>query len=280
MIRRIKYILLFFILLLLIILGILMLKQKNKSNNDIDNELKKESYRFTEDEINKYNDFFDKGIWQQIILFVEKNGNWDDIPLTKHFREKYNEKDGILGNIQFDKVEYCPYEEGTYPFTRTSYFVITQGKKKVAYNYSIKYIRGEKLNGGSLIGLIDDITLSDPIVFIDENGHELDTRLRCTEENFKDIVLIMMDNNKDLNSIVATTDAFKSKYNSLVDVFVKNIKPKGVYETSIYNNQKIDYDSLTADFYWKADEIEKLYRIHFILDDKQYIDDVDIEILE
>ena len=279
MIKRIMYILLFFILLALIILGILMLEQKKESNNVIDNESKKESYSFTEDEINKYNDFFDKGIWQQIILFVEKNGNWDDIPLTKHFREKYNAKEGILGNIQFDKVEYCPYEEGTYPFTRTSYFVITQGKKKVAYNYSIKYIRGEKLNVGSLIGLIDDITLSDPIVFIDENGNEIDTRLRCTEENFDEIINIMLDWNTELSSQVAVTDRFKLKYTDLTNIFYQKFQPKGKYHT-VYKGKGYNAEDLTADFYWKADEIEKLYRVHFILDNKQYIDDVDIEVLE
>lgn len=272
MIRRIMYILLFFILLALIILGILMLKQKNKNYNVIDNELIKESYSFTEDEINKYNDFFDKGIWKQIILFVKKNGNWDDIPLTKHFREKYNEKDGILGEIQFDKVEYFPYEEGTYPFTRTSYFVITQGKKKTAYNYNVKYIRGKEVNVGSLIGLIDDITLSDPIAFIDENGNELDTRIRCTEENWKEILMMLAHGNKEKYNSIAFTDKFNSQYDSLNDLISKKINESG----ACYGYKSNDFKNKVAECYWYTKSGDKIVKVRFVLDDREYIDDIEV----
>ena len=89
----------------------------------------------------------------------------------------------------------------------------------------------------------------------------------------------MMNENESLNDLVATTDNFKSKYNSLVKAFVINYKPKSSYH-GIYNNFKIDEENLTADFYWISDEVEKLYRVYFILDDRSYIDDIKIDILE
>lgn len=279
MIRKIKNITLI-VLIIMVVSLIIFFRKVLLKNNDVNknaNKISKIEEKLTDEQIEKYNSFNDKFYGEgAIIRLVEKNGDWSDIPLTKHFREKYNEKDGILGNIQFDNVEYCPYEEGTYPFTRTSYFVITQGKKKTAYIYSEDIIHIDD----EAFYYFDDITLSEPIVFVDENGNELDTRLRCTEENFKDIILTMMDNNKDLNSLVATTDSFKLKYNTLIDIFVNNFKPKGIYETSIYDNQKIDFENFSADFYWTSDDNRKKYRIHFILDNKQYIDDVEIEILE
>lgn len=279
MIRKIKNITLI-VLIIMVVSLIIFFRKVLLKNNDVNknaNKISKIEEKLTDEQIEKYNSFNDKFYGEgAIIRLVEKNGDWSDIPLTKHFREKYNEKDGILGNIQFDNVEYCPYEEGTYPFTRTSYFVITQGKKKTAYIYSEDTIHIDD----EAFYYFDDITLSEPIVFVDENGNELDTRLRCTEENFKDIILTMMDNNKDLNSLVATTDSFKLKYNTLIDIFVNNFKPKGIYETSIYDNQKIDFENFSADFYWTSDDNRKKYRIHFILDNKQYIDDVEIEILE
>lgn len=278
MIRKIKYIIYIFILLI-VAMNILYLSRKEKKSIIVDNEATKDLYNFTEEEIKSYEEFNEKSMWTQITRFVEKNGNWSDIPLTKHFREKYNEKDGILGDIQFDTVEYFPYEEGTYPFTRTSYFVITQGKKKIAYNYNMYDVGVVIRDDGYRIGLVDDIELSSPIVFVDEDGNELDTRLRCTEENLGEIISIALDWNIDLASRVAVTDSFKLKYEDFTDIFYKKFKPRGEYHT-IYKCKGFDAKKLTSDFYWISDEVEKLYRVYFILDDKQYIDDVEIEVLE
>ena len=34
-----------------------------------------------------------------------KDGNWSNLLLTDNFKSKYNEKDGVLGKLQFDKIE-------------------------------------------------------------------------------------------------------------------------------------------------------------------------------
>lgn len=278
MIRCIKYVLIVVFIVLATLTTIIVLNKWKSANIKKNNSIEDKIVPISEEELEIRKSFYkeDSGLRNLLLPLAGKNGNWQHYPLTRHFKEKFNEKDGVLGNIEFDKVEFCPYKEGEYPFSTYPHYVITKGNEKIVYQFNWKTDEDEYG-----VEAIDDIIfLSSPIKFTDSNGHELDTRLRCTEENFKDIVLIMMDNNKDLNSLVATTDSFKLKYNTLIDIFVNNFKPKGIYETSIYDNQKIDFENLSADFYWTSDDNRKKYRIHFILDNKQYIDDVEIEVLE
>ena len=83
----------------------------------------------------------------------------------------------------------------------------------------------------------------------------------------------------DLNMIVTTTENFKSKYEDFTDIFYKQYRPQSSYH-AIYKNSYIDEENLTADFYWISDEVERLYRAHFILDERGCIDDIEIKILE
>ena len=66
-----------------------------------------------------------------------------------------------MGKIEFDKVEFCPYKEGEYPFSTYPHYVITKGKEKVVYQLDWSIDNDE-------FGLraIDDITLSKPIVLV------------------------------------------------------------------------------------------------------------------
>ena len=250
--RKIKNIVLPICILLVISLIIYFGKVFYK-NNDIDrnNNVSLVEEELTDVQINKYknfnDDFYGKGA---IVRLVEKNGNWDDIPLTKHFREKYNEKDGILGDIKFDKVEYFPYEEGTFPFTRTSYFVITQGKKKTAYMYSEDTIKISNV----VFYYFDDITLSDPIVFIDEFGNEVDTRLRCNEGNWEPILMFLIDNDENRQKSVAVTESFISKYESFDNAIISQTNENG----ACYGYKSNDFKNKIVDCYWYTKVVLRL----------------------
>ena len=268
MIRKIKYIVLAIIILLILSFVIYFYK----SNGDYDNNVDFIKEELTEEQINMYESFNEKFYGGgAIIRLVEKNGNWNDIPLTEHFREKYNEKNGILGNITFDKVEYCPYEEGTYPFTFTSYFVITQGKKKTAYQYSEETIRNEDL----MFYYFDDIILSDPIVFVDENGNELDTRLRCNKENFTDIVWKLFDMGDDASKSIAVTTSFQQKYNNIEDAISKKLLNHNTGYSVGYKSA--NFDDKSALYYWKSGGIRYLVNVKFITDENDYIDDIEVD---
>ena len=42
------------------------------------------------------------GAYQDLInIVIQKNQTWEDLPLTKHFRSKFNEKDGCIKEIDF-----------------------------------------------------------------------------------------------------------------------------------------------------------------------------------
>ena len=277
MIRRIKYILVIVFIVLVTLTTIIVLNEWKSVNIKNNNSIEDKIVPISEEELRIRKSFYkeDRGLRNLLLPLAGKNGNWQHYPLTRHFKEKFNEKDGVLGNIEFDKVEFCPYKEGEYPFSIYPHYVITKGNEKIVYQFNWKTDEDEYG-----VEAIDDIIfLSSPIKFTDSNGHELDTRLRCTEENFDKIINVMLDWNTDLSSQVAVTDNFKSNYTDLTNIFYQKFQPKGKYHT-VYKGKGYNSKDLTADFYWKADEIEKLYRVHFILDDKQYIDDVEIEILE
>ena len=107
--------------ILILIIAIIL---KNKTNQDI-NKITFSNCQYTRREI------FD--------LLVKKNSDWSKLPLTKLFLSKFNEKDGILGKIQYDKVEWEPYlESGKYPFDEFAHIVVTQGLKKTAYTNALK----------------------------------------------------------------------------------------------------------------------------------------------
>ena len=278
--RKIMYISIIFFAIIIIFMAIII-KKHNKLKN-INSELKKEVIvDYEEMELRKKYYKGGEGVLELLLPLAEKNGNWEHYPLTRHFKEKFNEKDGVLGKIEFDKVEFCPYKEGEYPFSTYPHYVITKGKEKIVYQLDWSIDNDE-------FGLraIDDITLSKPIVFVDENGNELDTRLRCTEENWQTILNNFVSQEIETQHTIAVTDSFSELYPDFQDVFLKKVPSQKDFTSVIYSietQEKSDYSKLTATyrcFEIKNTKNMRLYKVHFILDDKQYIDDVGIEVLE
>ena len=218
--------------------------------------------------------YYNEHINEMLLEMMKKGGNWRTFPVIKEIKEQYDESKGLLAEFDFDTVEYSKETlEILEEFGNTGRVSIIgiKGKQKKRVYMSLA------TNGG-----LENFSIDKVVDLTDEDGNELDTRIRCTKENFEDIILIMMDRYEYLSSYVAVTDSFKSKYSKyadLSDIFAKQFKPQNSY-MQIYHNQKIDEENLTADFYWISDEVDKLYRVYFILDENQYIDDLEIEILE
>ena len=84
---------------------------------------------------------------------------------------------------------------------------------------------------------------------------------------------------------IAVTDSFSELYPDFQDVFLKKVPSQKDFTSVIYSmetQEKSDYSKLTATyrcFEIKNTKNMRLYKVHFILDDKQYIDDVEIEII-
>ena len=264
--RKIKYISIIFFAIIIIFMAIII-KKHNKLKK-INSELKKEVIvDYEEMELRKKYYKGGEGVLELLLPLAEKNGNWEHYPLTRHFKDKFNEKDGVLGKIEFDKVEFCPYKEGEYPFSTYPHYVITKGKEKIVYQLDWSIDNDE-------FGLraIDDITLSEPIVFVDENGNELDTRLRCTEENWKEILMTLAHGNEEKYNSIAFTDKFNSQYNSLNDLISKKTNESG----ACYGYKSNDFKSKIAECYWYTKSGDKIVKIKFLLDDREYIDDIEV----
>ena len=195
---------------------------------------------------------------------AEKNGNWSKYNLSKNFLNKYNEKDGIFGNVQFDKVEYKPYNNGKYSFEDYSYLVLTQGLKKTAYIFSM-------VNGSDGY----DIIFGDTIEITDENGQELDAKVTINNDNFTRIFHMLSRGGDDERS-VAVTPNFHKKYPFFLDIFEH-------YSPLRFNHiefvpERSSWDRKEAYFIVdsKLECKKRYYKVKFTLDDKGYLDDVKV----
>ena len=239
--------------------------------------------------INKNNDFKKEKIGTYLMnsdnesellqKVCEKNGNWKYYPLSSKFLSKYNEKDGIFGNMQFDKVEVNPYvntNDNMY-LSHYNHIVITNKNRLTIYQYKLKTIGS--FSKPPYYPLLDDIELTEPIYStIDENGN---FEYKSSMSNSHKITNIynLCDGGVDESS-VAVTDKFHKKYPFFLDLFIH-------YSPLSYNKIKFiekesDLENNIAIF--EVDSIleckKRKYKVKLILDDKLYLDDCEVELLE
>ena len=157
---KVKHILLVILVVIISVLSILLFNTINKIVG-VEEELNNETIQT--EEITRYNMRYTYP--QMLKLLIEKNSDWSELPLSEGFKRKYNSKDGIFGEIKFDKVEINPEFGGKYPFEDTAYFVITQGLKKTAYGYRYVFENDK---------LLEDVLFPDIYHLTDENGNVVD----------------------------------------------------------------------------------------------------------
>ena len=254
-----KNILVFAIIIILGLISFIVISIKTSQNIAIEET---KEYEINENKIgfNSYEDT--ENLIMQIAI---KDGNWSNLLLTDNFKSKYNEKDGVLGKIQFDKIEYKPYNEGRYSFEDRTYFVITQGLKKTAYTFN--------LIGKN--GYIDDIKYFEIFDLTDENGQELDARVTINNDNFTRIFHMLSRGGDDEKS-VAVTSNFHRKYPYFLDLFIH-------YSPLTFNHIEFVPDRSS----WERKEAyfivnsqleckKRYYKVKFTLDNRGYLDDVKV----
>lgn len=222
--------------------------------------------------------YYDKHIYEMLLKMTEKGNDWRCFPILKSIKERYNEKEGILEKYNFDSVEYSQEtldllaENGS---TSPICFIITKGKKKTKIYFRIL------LDGG-----LDELEEERVVDITDEHGNELDTRLVCNEQNWLIILHNFVSKDVEEQLTIAITDKLRKKYLNFQDIFsdiIPTHKNYGKVLYSIETEEQSNYNTLTAIyrcFEIKNNKNMRLYKVHFILDDKQYIDDVEIEVLE
>ena len=249
-----------YIVLLMIIFFVTFIILKKVIVKDIDNN--KDEIETTERWWRTFENHNELAYWVAI-----KNGDWSDLHLTDVFRKKYNEKDGIFGDMQFDKVEYRPYHDGKYPFEDFAYLVITQGKKKTAYTYS--------LDPSSSGDGYNDVIIGDVYPLTDEKGNELDFRVGITEKNFFNKMDDLAWGHEE-EQLVGVTDHFHKKYPYFLDLFIH-------YSPLTFNHiefvpERSSWERKEAYFIVNSQlECKKrYYKVKFTLDNRGYLDDAKV----
>lgn len=264
---KVKHILFVFLILLLSIGIVKFIFRKN----DFEDEKIIESNILVD---KNYNMDYARGgeQWLELCYIVaKKNGNWSNLPLTENFRKKYNEKDGILGSIQYDNIEYRPYagtDEDYYFRDYYTYFVITQNKLKTAYIFSPEYINDDIL--------LNDVGIFDTIIVSDENGNKVKSYGHYFNDNSYSYCFYMLSRGEDDERSVAVTPSFHAKYPFFLDIFEH-------YSPLRFNHiefvpEKSSWEKQEA--YFIVDSVleckKRYYKVKFTLDDKGYLDDVKV----
>ena len=297
-IRLLKYI--YIVLIVSLVVTVAIIINKKSSNNTKNNEINEvdnnkpdyDNYDYFSDEYIYYKFgaenltnaekekmlYYNENINEMLLEMMKKDGNWRCFPVIKDIKEQYDEKKGLLAEFDFDSVEYSNETLDIlkeYGSTGRVSVVGTKNKQKKKVYMSIA------TNGG-----LENFSIDRVVNLTDENGNELDTRLRCTEENWQTILSNFVSQEIETQHTIAVTDSFIELYPDFRDVFLKKVPSQKDFTSVIYSietQEKSDYSKLTATyrcFEIKDTKNMRLYKVHFILDDKQYIDDVEIEILE
>ena len=252
-----------FIILSLFIISIL---KKNDNEKNIDLEIKNEQ---------DYNGYYangGEGQYEICYIVAKKNGDWSHLPLTDNFRNKYSEKDGILGSINYDNIEYRPYAgtDEDYYFKEDIYFVITQGKSKTSYRCFPRFSNDGKGQ------LLDDVFLYDIKQLYDENG----IRITISGVPIKNLdSFTYLANGGDDEKSVAVTEHFHKKYPYFLDLFI-HYSPLGANNIE-FIKERSSWERKEA--YFEVDSIleciKRRYKVKFFIDENGYLDDAEVKLV-
>lgn len=235
--------------------------------------------------------------WELVKIMCQKNGDWRKLPISQEVKDKY-EKTGLLGNEEFDRIEYWEYNEFEPEYDEYDNFgfggifcpryTIWNGneEKKVIFELNGK-------SGKKGIVSIDNITIM--------TKEESEAYLKKREEDSKmfpqyafskelwDNGYSIVDwlcgdiysnttrvNVEPCEGWVAKTDNFKEKYPNFIDIF-EHYSPQEFNVISFIS--KSEYEDLTATYKIRSflENKDRVYKVKFILDDKLYLDDVEVE---
>ena len=202
-----------------------------------------------------------------IDMLIQPNSDWSELPLSKHFKKKFNNKYGVLGNIKADKIELDPYQDGRFPFDEYSYILVTKRLKQTAYIYHLD----EKNR------VYDDFWIVHTYEITDEHGNKMDMMSKIEEKNFAPSFMKLADGYRDEES-VGVTENFKKKYTYFLGLFIHYSgldfnKIEFVSEKSSWKKKEA-YFQVWSQFEDKMRE----YIVRFKLDKRGYLDDATAEL--
>lgn len=207
---------------------------------------------------------------QVIYELCKKNCDFDKYMVTDHFKSKYSEKDGILGKVDYDEIEYTKeYKDGgAYDLEYTN-IVITKGKIKTEYKIDYMPVLDSSL-------ALDDIDIFSIRDLTNEQGEEI--KLRMDENNWLNCIerLAFSDDEEVGKSerFIREHPNFNGIIPNTLDVYPQTISQ---YKLNFENAECSYLDKkVVLDFYDKRKGRTDKYIIVYSTDNNMYINTYEI----
>ena len=203
-----------------------------------------------------------------------KNNKWDNLPLSKTFKKKYNSKDGILINDNYTKLSWSL--SGTNTQQQIVTLIVFHNSKKEYYY--IHYTINENNE-------LDDVEVVDKKLLYDENGNEVIYKVSMDKDNYEFNISRLaypFGADRDPRDYINMTNKYiDNYYNGFIQIPVADrITALPMTKISNYNN-KIVYLEVEYCIY-NGDEIGDwygpiYYRVNYTTDVNMWLDDVEVE---
>lgn len=216
----------------------------------------------------------DNDIAYIIQIVAEKNSDWTKLPLSNKFKTKFNSEYGILGKDDnysrlYGSTNLLDKEK------KIAGLVVFHDAKEE--EYYIHYIVNDKNE-------LDDVEIVDKILRYDENGKEVIYKETMNGAFVSNIIQLAAPYRLDWDPFdyVYVTDHYLHKWGggfvdyddtgcAIEDIDALNDKDKQIVYLSVALH-KFDKNGEIIGY-----EPEKYYKVHYIIDDKAWLDDVEVE---
>ena len=270
--RKIIRVCILLIFVICVVIGLSIKNYIDKGNDKIisnDVDLNDETEQYFESRFNLYNlteeekeqiiDWEVHGAHELIRLMCLKDGDWSRLPISEETRNKYNEKEGILKDYEFENVE-VDYKGVEYYDASPAKVIITNGKEKKRV-----YVDYRFTDEG-----INYINIKDVITIVDKNGNKQNEGFPFDEKH------ILM--NFETWENVGLTDKYISNHGKeLLNLFI-HYSPLD-YNPIGFDIKKSKLDNNMAHFTVTSflECKEREYEVYYTLDKNNYLDDVDVK---
>ena len=266
--KKIRLILAFFVVILIICLMFLWKTIKKFSDNENENI---SDYKNKNEYIIKYN-----GNWEMLINhFLRGNINYNEMPLTINFRNKYKSINDIISGKCTGESMDSIFDEDNSNLSNIMTICYKTGNGLEEMVYKLHYIISDNNE-------LDDIVILDSRLFEDENGaykQYVKYHYYYDEPSIVTAALCypyVSRNKNDEYYRVYVTNSFEKKFPDYLSTGITGDKDYIMYGD--YYCDRNDRDICYAEFLGL--DWTKTYKLTYDIDDKGYINDVDVKLYE
>ena len=271
--KIIKIVLITLVVAIIGILVIFIVNLKNVNNSATNNDYIKTNMLNMQDDYSK--------VLREV---VKKNGDWHNLPLSSGFKDRYNSKDGIFQNDNYTKLYLM--KTGTDGKRQTVAFSVFHDAKEE--EYYVHYTVNDKNE-------LDDVEIVDKILRYDENGKEVIYKETMNGAFVSNITQLAAPYRLEWDPFdyVYVTDHYLHKWGGgfipyfEIDIEDENNAYISIEPYDIICNKEKQEVYFSAEYTYiendgapdakLACDYIKYFKVHYITDEKAWLDDVEVE---